>query len=163
VVPARTGTQPWPTKTPTFGRSCPIRPKQDARRSLVRRQLTRSGRSAPAGHVTGPERTRQSGGSGTRAAQGRPGGDRQRQPVQKVAAWRKRGAASPPRSRRRVSPWAPGCLKILYGPAISRKKAAIFALDDLPLGNGVATWSVAGAVKQLKVSGLTMRPWLKRP
>jgi len=49
-------------------------------------------------------------GSGTWAAQGRPGGERQRQPVQKVAAWRKRGAASPPRSQRRVSPWAPGCL-----------------------------------------------------
>jgi hypothetical protein len=43
------------------------------------------------------------------------------------------------------------------------RKAAIFALDDVTQGNGVASWSVAGAAKQLKVSGLMMRPWLKRP
>jgi hypothetical protein len=51
--------------------------------------------------------------------------------------------------------------KILYGPVISREKAAIFALGNVPLGNGVAAWSVAGAAKQLKVSGLTTRPSLK--
>src|SRR5450631_1173817 len=74
-------------------------------------------------------------------------------------AWRRKPAAV----ATEVSPWAPGCLKILYGPAISREKAAIFALDDVTQGNGVASWSVAGAAKQLKVSGLMMRPWLKRP
>jgi hypothetical protein len=58
---------------------------------------------------------------------------------------------------------SPDARKILYGPLKSREKAAIFALNDVPLGNGVATWSVAGAAKQLKVSGLTTRPSLKPP
>jgi hypothetical protein len=58
---------------------------------------------------------------------------------------------------------SPDARKILYGPVIFREKAAIFALVDVPLGNGVATWSVAGAAKQLKVSGLKTRPSLKPP
>jgi hypothetical protein len=152
-------------KTPTFGRSCPIRPEQGARRSLVQRQPTKTGRSRRSGPVTGPER---SGKAGVRHAA--PGAGRRRTSAAAgsegrslAQAWRRKPAAVAPDCWVMFGHGLPGCPKILYGPVISREKAAIFALDDVPLGNGVATWSVAGAAKQLKVSGLTTRPWLKRP
>jgi len=75
-------------------------------------------------------------------------------------AWRRKPAAVAPEGSVMGSPDA---RKILYGPVISREKAAIFALDDVTQGNGVATWSVAGAAKQLKVSGLTTLHSVKPP
>src|ERR1700732_168014 len=99
-------------KTPTFGRSCPIRPEQGARRSLVKRQPTKTGRSAPARPVIGPERKRQSEGPVHELHQA-PAGRR----TSAAAGSKRRGLA---RARRR-KPAAVATEGSLRGPPDARK------------------------------------------
>jgi hypothetical protein len=100
--------------------------------------------NAGPGRVIGPRRKPQS------------GRQQSRKQASETGIWPRRG-------RNRLFGHSPGMPENSLRTGKISRNSAISACNDPTQGNGVATWSVAGAAKQLKVSGLKTRPSLKPP